>query len=151
MKWGLTKNNTKNTDLVDSFRDDFDHFFDNFFKSDSIELFDSKWVPSVDVEEDDNEIRVTAEIPGIDEKDLNVTLDNHYLTISGEKNESKEEKSKGQVIMSERRFGSFSRTIAVPEGIKTYGIKAKYKNGTLTVKLPKDESVKPRKISIDVK
>lgn len=150
MNWGLTKRKNE-SNLVDSFRDEFDHFFDNFFSNVPSSLLDTTWSPSIDVEENETEIKVTAEIPGIEEKNLNVSLNDHFLTISGEKTETNNESKNGQILISERKFGSFSRSVNIPEGIKTDQIKANYKNGTLVVTLPKDEKIKPRKISIDVK
>ena len=94
---------------------------------------------------------VKAEIPGLDEKDLNVSLHNNMLTISGEKkNERAEEDKNRNYYYCERSFGSFSRTIELPEGIKHDEVKARYKNGVLEIELPKDESARPRKIEISV-
>lgn len=149
MKWGLTKKRD-NSSNIDQFDNEMDHFFNNFFSMEPFQMFDSKWDPSVDVKEDDNMIQVTAELPGIDEKDLNVTLEKNCLLISGEKNENREEKSK-KGYYCERKFGSFSRRIALPEGIKTEEIKANYKNGVLILEIPKEEIAKSKKIEIKVK
>ncbi len=148
MKRGLMRR--RDTDrLLDPITVDIDRFFDDFF-SRGIAL-ESNLFPSIDVEEEETAIRVRAEIPGIDEKDLNVTLEDHLLTISGEKKEEKkEEDKKRNYVLSERRFGSFCRKIAVPEGIKVDEIKAEYKNGVLNIELPKDEKAMPKKIDINV-
>ena len=106
--------------------------------------------PAVDIFEKDNAYVVTAELPGMDEKNIEVKLDNGGLTIKGEKQEEKEEKRKGYHLQ-ERRFGSFERYFAVPEGVDTDKIDASFKKGVLTVTLPKKpEAQKPAK-KIDVK
>lgn len=150
MKWGLTKRDENRQNSLDSIRKDFDAIFDDFFSLKPSALFESDWVPSVDVEEDDKAIHVKAEVPGLEEKDLDVSLHNNMLTIKGEKKEEKKEEKGKNRIISERRYGSFSRSISLPEGIKTDKVKAKFKNGILNIEIPKDESVKPKKISIDV-
>jgi len=149
MKWGLTHRNEKSGTNADSLQRDLDRVFDQFFSFRPTGLFDSDWLPQLDVQEDAKAITVKAEIPGIDEKDLNVTLDNNVLTIAGEKKLEKEEKDKRYTI-SERRFGSFSRSISLPEGVRPDRIKAAFKNGVLSVMIPRDESAQPKKITIDV-
>ena len=150
MKWGLTRR--KDSDLLlDPMRFDIDRLLNDLFPTGSITLLESDIIPRIDIEEDETAIHVKADIPGMDEKDLNVTLDDHYLIISGEKREEKkEEDKKRNYIFSERRFGSFCRRISLPEGIKADEIKAEYKNGVLHVALPKDETAMPKKIEINV-
>lgn len=106
--------------------------------------------PAVDIVEKDSAYEVTAELPGMDEKNIEVKFDNGGLTIKGEKQEEKEEKRKGYYLQ-ERRFGSFERYFAVPEGVDTDKIDASFKKGLLTVTLPKKpEAQKPAK-KIDIK
>lgn len=106
--------------------------------------------PAVDIVEKDNAYEVTAELPGMDEKNIEVKLDNGGLTIKGEKQEEKEEKRKGYHLQ-ERSFGSFERYFAVPDGVDADKIEASFKKGLLTVTLPKKpEAQKPAK-KIDVK
>ena len=151
MNWGLTRRNRDLTDGYDLFRKDISRVFDDFFAITPSTLFETDWVPTVDVEEDDKAVHVKAEIPGIEEKDLNVTLEDNILTISGEKNEEKkEENKKKNYIFSERKFGSFSRSITLPDGVKGEKIKANFKKGVLKVEIPKDDTKKPKKISINV-
>jgi HSP20 family protein len=107
-------------------------------------------VPAVDVAEKDDTYEVTAELPGMDEKNIEVKLVNGNLTIKGEKKEEREEKKK-DYYLSERKFGSFERSFTVPEGVDADKIEASFKKGVLTVKLPKKpEAVKPEK-KIEVK
>jgi HSP20 family protein len=106
--------------------------------------------PSVDIVEKDGAYEVTAELPGMDEKNIEVKLVNGGLTIKGEKQEEKEEKKKNYYL-HERHFGSFERCFAVPEGVETDKIDASFKKGVLTVTLPKKpEAQKPEK-KIEVK
>ena len=106
--------------------------------------------PSVDIVEKDNAYEVTAELPGMDEKNVEVKLVDGGLTIKGEKREEKEEKKK-DYYLHERHFGSFERCFAVPEGVETDKIEASFKKGVLTVTLPKKpEAQKPEK-KIEVK
>ncbi len=149
MKWGISKRGKDAEHSVDVFRKNFNSLFDDFFSMSPSGLFDSEWLPTVDVEEDEREIHVKAEMPGLEEKDISVTLDRSILTISGEKREEKKEEGKDRKsIISERRFGSFSRSIALPEGIKTDEINAKFKKGVLNIRIPKDEKKQPKKIQI---
>jgi HSP20 family protein len=106
-------------------------------------------VPAIDVVDDGTSYRVTAELPGISEKNVEVTKDGDFLTIKGEKKEEREQKEKGY-YMSERSFGSFERSLRLPNGIDDTKIAAKFENGILTVTLPKTaETVsKPKKIDI---
>jgi HSP20 family protein len=134
---------------IDAFRRNIDKLFDDFFVLSPTSLFKSDWEPTVDVEEDDKSIRVKAEVPGIDEKDLDVRVENHVLTLSGEKKEERKEEKKNY-IFSERKFGSFTRSISLPEGIKADKIKASFKKGVLNIEIPKDEKAESKKIAIEV-
>ena len=106
--------------------------------------------PAVDIVEKDNAYEVTAELPGLDEKNIEVKLVNGGLTIKGEKQEEKEEKKKGYYL-HERQFGSFERCFQVPQGVDTNKIEASFRKGVLTVTLPKKpEAQKPEK-KIEIK
>jgi len=106
--------------------------------------------PAVDIVEKDDAFEVEAELPGLDEKDIEVKLTNGFLTIKGEKQEEKEEKKK-DYYRHERRFGSFERRFDMPEGVDTDKIQARFKKGVLTITLPKKpEAIKSEK-KIEVK
>jgi HSP20 family protein len=107
-------------------------------------------VPAVDVAEKDKAYEVTAELPGMDEKNVEVKVSNGVLTIKGEKKDEKEEKRKGYYY-SERRFGSFQRSFRVPEGVDADKIEASFKNGVLTVNLPKTADAQKQEKKIAVK
>jgi len=102
-------------------------------------------VPAVDIVEKDNAYEVTAELPGLDEKNVEVKLANGGLTIKGDKREEKEEKKK-DYYLHERHFGSFERCFRVPEGVDTDKVEANFNKGVLTVILPKrPEAQRPEK------
>jgi HSP20 family protein len=107
---------------------------------------DRSWniAPAVDVTEKDKEFEITAELPGLDEKDVEVKLVNGNLTIKGEKKEEKEEREK-DYYLSERRYGSFVRSFPVPEGVSDDKIEASFAKGVLTIKLPKTAAAQAEK------
>ena len=108
--------------------------------------------PAMDVAEKDDEYEISAELPGLDEKEVEVKVANRTLTIKGEKKEEKEERQK-DYYLSERRFGSFQRSFQLPGGIDAGRIEANFAKGVLTVKLPKTTEAKQaeRKISVQAK
>lgn len=107
-------------------------------------------LPAVDAVETDKDYRLTAELPGLEAKDIEVKLANGTLTIRGEKKSQKEE-TKGDYYLSERHYGSFERSFAVPQGVDREAIEARFDKGVLTLTLPKTpEAQKPSK-TIEVK
>ena len=122
-----------------AFRREMDRLFDNFFRGFDIEPFrgtEEFFNPSVDVVDNDKEIKVTAELPGLDEKDIEVSIAEDSLTIKGEKKKEKEEKGKNY-HRTERTYGSFSRTIPLPVEVETDKAEATFKKGVLTIVMPK--------------
>jgi HSP20 family protein len=107
-------------------------------------------MPAVDIAESDKSYEITAELPGMDEKNIDVKLSNGGLTIRGEKQEEKEEKKKDYCIQ-ERRFGSFERSFVLPNGVDRDNIEATFKKGVLTVKLPKTAEAQKAEKKITVK
>jgi len=118
---------------------------DVFFPSD--QFFKNSWHPSVDVNEGKKSIIVKSEIPGIDKKDINVSLNGRILTITGEKKQEKEENDKYHYRM-ECSYGRFNRSIELPAEVSESKIKAKFKKGVLTVKLQKIKDSEPLKIEV---
>ena len=106
--------------------------------------------PSFEVSETDDAVQVLAELPGMDEKDIEVTLDRRTLTITGEKKEEHEEKKKNTVF-SERRYGSFRRMLTVPDGIDEAQVKASFKKGVLKLELPKKPEARGNARKIPIK
>jgi len=125
--------------------------FNRFFDDDifSTDLMETGWNPRVDVYEKDNNVIVKADIPGIEEKNLNVEIEDHVLTIRGSKEEEHERKEKNYHQI-ERSYGSFCRSVSLPEGILPDKINADYKKGVLTVTIPKAKETDAKKISIKV-
>ena len=105
------------------------------------------WVPPVDVWETDDEIVYAFDLPGIPEDRISVELHDDTLTVTGER-EHQDERSEDGFYRYERRFGSFSRTLGVPQGVSDDAIKADYKNGVLEIRVAKPEVTKPRRIQI---
>jgi len=106
------------------------------------------WSPSVDIYETENELVLKADLPDVDLKDVDVRVENLTLTISGERKFEKTGNEKG-FHRIERSYGSFTRSFAVPNTFDTENVAASFKNGVLTVKLPKKEAAKPRTIKIE--
>jgi HSP20 family protein len=104
-------------------------------------------MPSVDVTETDKEIEITAELPGLEEKDVQVNLSDNLLTIRGEKKAEKEQKDKNYRLV-ERSYGSFERTLELPEGINADAIKANISKGVLKVTVPKPAPAQAKKIDV---
>jgi len=139
-------------DVFSKLQTEMDSMFDRFFKGSwgaPLELFASRggWGLSVDVVDSDKEVVVKADVPGVDPKDLDISLAGNTLVISGEKKEEHEEKGK-HYFRSERAFGSFRRSVELPAAVDAEKVKANYSNGVLTVRLDKHESVKPKKIAV---
>jgi HSP20 family protein len=109
-----------------------------------------KVMPSLDVVDDDKALRVTVELPGMTDKDVAVTVDGGTLTVRGEKKEEKEKKDK-DVFRRERAYGSFRRTIELPGDVDAAKIEAKFKDGVLTIDLPKTKEAQERVKQIPVK
>ncbi len=112
----------------------------------------ARGVPMFDVIDSEREIRVCAELPGMDESDIEVRATDSALTVRGEKREERgAEEDGGSYYLSERRFGSFQRTIPLPEGVDRDGIEASFRKGVLTVRLPKKPEAQPSSRKIEVK
>ena len=107
------------------------------------------FVPPVDVYEDEHSVQLKLEVPGIDEKDLDVKVENNTLTVSGERKFEKEEKEEN-FRRVERRYGSFTRSFTLPNTVNTEDINAQYNNGVLTIKLAKRAEAKPKQIKVNV-
>ena len=110
----------------------------------------AEWSLTVDIEEDDNSYLIRADVPGVDKKDIDVRLDNGVLSITGEKKVGKETGNAGKQHRTERYCGSFSRRFTLPTAIKSDKVDASYKDGVLTIKVPKAEDAKPKAIEIKI-
>ena len=142
---------------VMSLRNEIDHIFDRFlshawggtpgFDSFGRDLVGNQWAPSLDVRESEKEVKILMDAPGMDPKEISLSLQGSVLTISGDKKEEKEEKE-GNYVGTERSFGSFRRAVELPSSIDPESVEAEYKNGVLSVTIAKTSGVEPRKIPI---
>ncbi len=133
--------------------------FEDFFKDFSHPRLPSLWqggsdwgvvAPRFEVAETEKAVQVTAELPGMDEKDIEVTLDDNVLTVKGEKKQEREEKNK-QFFLSERSYGQFQRVLTLPAGIEADKIKAQFKKGVLSLSIPKTAQARTEAKRIEVK
>ncbi len=111
-------------------------------------MMERAWAPPVDMYETKNEIVLAVELPGLNEKDIRLSITGDLLTIQGERRGSDETRDAGH-YRQERWFGKFERALSLPIPVETGQVKATYRDGVLTVKLPKTEGVKPKEIKID--
>ena len=123
-----------------------DRLFDDFAAPSHLEK--KHWVPTIDVAESDSAFTVKAEVPGMDKNDLDITLTDGLLTIKGEKKNGHKEEEKNYHLI-ERSYGSFSRTLRLPVDVEMSRVDAKYKDGVLTIMLPKAEETMPKKIEVN--
>lgn len=106
--------------------------------------------PRVDVEETDKDIVVTANVPGLDPKDVNVEVGDDYLSLSGKVEKEHKDEKKGKVYRYEREYGEFRREFSLPARVNKDGIVAKSKNGVLTITMPKSEEEIRKRVKIDI-
>jgi len=139
---------------MSNFRTEMDRLFNSFFGEGFGETDRpwglTAWGPPLDVEESDKEVFVRAEIPGVKAEELDLSIANGALVISGEKKESREHKEKGY-FYQERRFGSFRREVPLPAAVDETNVEAEYKDGVLQVKLHKSEEALPKRIPVKAK
>ena len=112
-------------------------------------ILEADWVPAVDITEDETGYRIDAEVPGIQREDIKVVVENGKLTLQGNRKFETEENS-GKVHRVERSHGSFTRNFRVPEDADGSSVSAEFKNGILSVLLPKSEESKPKQIEVEV-
>lgn len=107
------------------------------------------WAPAVDIHENENALVITADLPGMDEKDLDIRVENNMLTVRGERKFDQKVKEENYLRI-ERTYGAFSRSFSLPNTVNTEAIKAEYKNGVLAVELPKRAESKPKQVKVNV-
>jgi len=137
-------------DRLASLRDEMNRLFD--FSSPALNgnagLF-SSWSPALDVSHDKDHVYVRAELPGMKKDEIDISLHNGMISISGERKHTEETKE-GENYRSERFFGRFNRSVALPTRVDGNNVQATYKDGVLTVTLPKAEEAKPKQIQVNV-
>ncbi|MEO0184923.1 MAG: Hsp20/alpha crystallin family protein [candidate division WOR-3 bacterium] len=133
-----------------SLREDMDRLVNTFFGKHMAEEPEGIWLPVIDIEEDNENFIVKAELPGLKKEDVKIAVRGNLLTISGERKQEEETKNKTYHRI-ERSYGKFSRTISLPSEVDVNKIKAVYKDGVLHITLPKPETLKPKEIEVEVK
>ena len=133
------------TGPVFGLRREIDRLFEDTFGGDPRR---SGWAPAVDIREDNKEIALEVELPGIKPRDVEVVAENGVLTIRGEKQSASTEGSEGRYHVVERSYGSFTRSFQLPTGVDEQRIEADFADGLLTVRIPKAALAQPRRIEI---
>lgn len=138
--------------LLRRFQDDVNQLFGesrtgSLGEGDQSSVVTSNWTPAVDIKEESDRYVLEADIPGVNPKDIEVTMDNGVLTIKGERKHEAQQESNGYKRV-ERSYGSFYRRFSLPDSADAEGITAKGKDGVLEVTIPKHEKVQPRKITV---
>lgn len=135
---------------VSSLRSEMDNLFDRFFGESPLGRPADSWLPRADLSETKDAFVVTAELPGLEAKDVKVSMSGDLLTIEGEKKKEKEEKDEN-FHYTERYQGSFRRSFQLSGAVKEEKVEASFKNGVLKVNLPKAEETKKKEITVKVK
>jgi HSP20 family protein len=136
---------------IGTFRGEMDRLWDRFFgERPFMKALSEEWSPSVDVSETEDKVLVNAELPGLEAKDVNVSISGDLLTIKGEKKKEKEEKDEHHHYV-ERYEGSFQRSFRLPVDIQSDKVEASFKKGVLKIVLPKAEEAKKKAVEIKVK
>ncbi len=125
-----------------------DRFLNDLFGR-GVVRFSERWMPNVDVTETKDEVVVRAEVPGMNKEDISITLQDGVLTLRGEKKQETTEKE-ASIHRVERNYGSFVRSFTLPTLVQADKVKAGYKDGVLTITLPKAEEAMPKEITISV-
>jgi HSP20 family protein len=141
------KKETSENPLV-ALRDEMNQLFDNFWHGGLLpDAFTGRGFPRVEMTETDDTVVIRAELPGMEPKDIDLSISGDVLTLKGERKEEKEEKEK-ESYYKEVRYGSFSRTIRLPESVDTEKVKTDYEKGVLKVTLEKKPETKAKKIEV---
>jgi len=129
------------TSPIFGLRREIDRLFDDTFARDGF-----NWTPAVDIKENDSEVRLDLEMPGLKPENVELTAENGVLTVRGEKKSEKKEGEENRYHVVERTYGSFLRTFQLPQGIDEEQIKAEFENGILSVHIPKAALPQPKRI-----
>jgi HSP20 family protein len=134
---------------VSRLRREMDRLWDDFFGPGrrALRPLEAEWAPAIDVSETADQVMIKAEVPGMDAKNIDISLSGDILTIKGEKKSEREEKKENYHLV-ERSYGSFSRSLKLPAAVAADKIEASYKQGVLTITCPKKEEAKPKAIEI---
>lgn len=136
-------------DMLTDLHEDINRLFSNSLRLGSHKTF-SAFAPSLELSEEEDKFVLHADVPGIDRKDIDISVTGNTLTIKGERKAEEKRKEKSYYY-SERTFGSFHRAIELPSEVDPEKVTAAYKDGVLKVTVPKSERAKPKQIKVDVK
>jgi len=134
---------------VSTLQEQVNRLFDSAFSGRSNESALTTWAPAVDIYETENELVLKADIPDINEEDLDIRVENNMLTIRGERKFEHEVKE-DNYLRVERAYGSFSRSFSLPNTVNSEAIEAEYKNGVLKIEMPKRAESKPKQVKVNV-
>lgn len=144
----------RSADPLHRFRSEMENVFDRFFDSPmspwSEPFGPGGWMPSLDMSETDTHVVVRAEVPGVDPKDIDISVSGNILTVSGEKKETTEQKGESW-HHTERRFGSFRRSMQLPAYADAEKVSAEHAHGVLMIRLEKSQAAKPKRIEVKSK
>jgi HSP20 family protein len=146
MAWELTS--WRPARELGKMRSETDRLWDTFFEG-RPKVRTGEWFPTLDVSETKNDLVVKVELPGMDPKDIDISLSDGHLIIKGEKKQEREEKEEDYHFI-ERSYGTFTRSVELPKEVKHDKINASYKNGVLKVVLPKSDEAKKKEVKIKV-
>ena len=132
---------------LNTLQTEMNRLFNSFFDEGGRNGERRRWAPAVDLVEREDSLVLRADLPGLKEEDVHIEVRDNVLTISGERRAEFEDSEQGYYRI-ERAFGSFSRSLTLPEGVDSDKIDASFENGVLEVKIPKPEARKPKRISI---
>ena len=132
---------------LDSLQSEFNRMFDSFLGNGGTDTRARRWIPAMDLVETDDHLVLKADLPGMSKDDVDIEVKDNVLTVSGERKSEHEEGAEGYYRI-ERAFGSFSRSLTLPQGIDTDAIGADFTDGVLEVRIPKPEERKPQRVRI---
>lgn len=141
-RWGRVPN-------FDALQEQVNKLFEGTFNGHGENSAITSWAPAVDIYETENELVLKADLPGVSEKDIDIRVENNMLTVRGERQFETKVKE-DTYLRVERTYGSFSRSFGLPNAVNTEAINAEYKNGVLTVQLPKRAESKPKQVKVNV-
>jgi HSP20 family protein len=132
---------------LDSLQGDMNRLFDRFFEGRTPNGGGRRWIPAMDLVETEDALVLRGDLPGMNEDDVDIEIKDNVLTVSGERKSENEEKGEGYHRV-ERAFGSFSRSLNLPQGIDPEKVEASFDNGVLEVRIPKPAEAKPTRVQI---
>jgi HSP20 family protein len=132
---------------LDSLQGDMNRLFDRFFEGRAGNGTSRRWIPAMDLVETDDSLVLRGDLPGMTEDDVDIEIKDNILTVSGERKSESEQSGEGYHRV-ERAFGSFSRSLTLPQGVDAGRVEANFENGVLEVRIPKPAEAKPTRVQI---